>query len=95
MHYDLQIEGVGQFKDLIPAPQRYVLGRAAQHALNISETVRNYIEVPAERLAPHQHIPFMLNAGPTVDSRQIRCELAVTDSEGNSASVWLNASERG
>jgi hypothetical protein len=93
--YDLRIEGMGEFLDQRPAPQLYVLGRNAQHALNVSGVVKNYIEVPAERLAQHQHIPFMLDAVPPSDARQIRCELTVTDTEANSASAQLNVTERG
>jgi len=61
----------------------------------MSEVVKNYIEVPAERLAQHLHIPFMLNDVPQSDARQIRCDLTVTDTEANSASATLTASERG
>src|SRR5208282_862015 len=93
--YDLRIDGMGEFLGLRPEPRNYVLGRHAQHALIMSEMVKNYIEVPAERLAQHRHIPFMLNAVPPPDARQIRCELTVTDTEGNSASGQLNATERG
>ena len=93
--YDLRIEGTGEFLSQRPAPQNYVLGRSAQHALNAAGIVRNYIEVPAERLAPHQHIPFMLSATPPSDARQILCELIVTDTEGNTGSVQLTAAERG
>jgi hypothetical protein len=56
--YDLRIDGVGEFVGLRPTPHNYVQGRNAQHMLNMSEVVKNYIEVPAERLAAHQHIPF-------------------------------------
>jgi hypothetical protein len=93
--YDLRIDGVGEFVGLRPTPHNYVQGRNAQHMLNMSEVVKNYIEVPAERLAAHQHIPFALNAAPPPDARQIQCELTVTDTEGNSASAQLNAAERG
>ncbi len=95
IRYDLRIDGIGEPASLRPAPQQYVLGRKSQHSLNVSELVKNYIEVPAERVAAHQHIPFMLSANPTPDARRICCELKVTDTEGNSASVQLNAAERG
>jgi hypothetical protein len=94
-HYDLLIDGMGQFLDQRPAPQNYVLGRNVQHALNTSEMVKNYIDVPAERLAAHQHIPFMLNAAPPADARQIRCELKIMDTEGNIAATYLNVVQRG
>jgi hypothetical protein len=93
--YSLRIEGVGEFPDIRPSPQSWVWGLNAQHALNDKSMVSSYIEVPAERLASHQNIPFMLDAISPSDARQIRCELTVSDTEGNSASVWLNAIERG
>lgn len=93
--YSLRIEGVGEFPDIRPSPQSWVWGVGAQHALNITSVVDSYIEVPAERLASHQNIPFMLNTISPPDARQIRCELTVRDTEGNSASVWLNAIQRG
>lgn len=94
-NYSLRIEGVGEFPDIRPSPQSWVWGLKAQHSLNNTSVVKSHIEVPAERLASHQKIPFMLSAISPSDARQIRCELTVRDTEGNSASVWLNAIERG
>ncbi|MCU1284102.1 MAG: hypothetical protein JWO13_452 [Acidobacteriales bacterium] len=94
-NYDLEIDGVGQFAAASPSPQSYVLGRTAQHALNPAAMVRKYIEIPAERLAPHNHIPFMLPTQPAVDVRTVRCWLTVTDTEGNIAKVQIEAGERG
>lgn len=93
--YDLTIEGIGAFADQRPSPQNYVLGQNSQHALNLSGVIKNYIEVPAEQLAPHQRIPFMLNAAPPLDARKVHCELTVTDTEGNSAITLLEPLEQG
>ena len=94
-NYSLSIEGLGEFPDIHPSPQSWVWGLKAQHDLGKRSLVKSYIEVPAERLAPHQKIPFMLDAISPSGSRQIRCELTISDTEGNSASVWLNAIEQG
>jgi hypothetical protein len=93
--YDLNIEGIGTFTNQRPSPQNYVLGQNAQHALNVADTVKNYIEVPAERLAAHQRIPFMLNSAPPTDIRKLHCELTISDTEGNSAIALLEPLERG
>ena len=93
--YDLNIEGIGTFADQHPSPQNYVLGQNTQHALNVSGKVKNYIEVPAERLAVHQRIPFMLNFAPPPDVRKLHCELTVSDTEGNSALASLEPLEQG
>jgi len=93
--YSLHIDGVGDFSDVRPSPQNWVWGLKAQYQVNSSGAVASYIEVPAERLASNQKIPFMLDSVVPSDARQIRCELTVRDTEGNSASVWLTAVERG
>lgn len=93
--YDLRIDGIGDFPSLRPVTPSYVLGRNMQHALNASEKVKNYIEVLAERLKPHQYVAFMLNATPVPDARQIHCEFTVTDTEQNSATIRMNAAEHG
>ena len=53
------------------------------------------VEVPAEKLAMHRRIPFMLKEMPPDDVDQIACELTVTDTEGNTATATLTAIERG
>jgi len=93
--YSLSVERVGDFHNVRPSPQNWVWGMTAQHALGNTGTVKSYIEVPAERLAPHQRIPFMLDAVAPLGAQQISCELIVTDTEGNSASVRVTAIERG
>jgi hypothetical protein len=94
-NYNLIIEGVGEFPDVRPSPQSWVWGLRAQHGLDGRSVVKSYIEVPAERLASDQKIPFMLDSTAPPDVRQIRCELTVRDTEGNSASIRLTAIERG
>jgi hypothetical protein len=86
---------VGEFPDIRLSPQSWVWGLRAQHALDSKSVVNSYIEVPAERLASNQKLPFMLNAVSPSDTQQIRCELTVKDTEGNSASVRLDVIERG
>jgi hypothetical protein len=93
--YDLRIDGMGAFANQRPSPQNYILGQNAQHALNVSGAVKNYIEVPTERLAPHQRIPFMLHVAPPPDVRKLQCELTVSDTEGNSALASLEPFEQG
>jgi hypothetical protein len=93
--YDLRIDEIGDFSNLRPVTLNYVIGRNAQHALNPSEKVKNYIEVLAERLKPHQYIAFMLNATLPPDARQILCELTVTDTDQNNATIRLKAAVRG
>ena len=92
-HYDLRIEELGEFKAQRPSPQSYVLCRTSQYGLNISERVKNYIEVQAERIAPNQRIPFMLNMPLATSDRQIHCQLDIGDSEGNSATIQLVVTE--
>ena len=93
--YGLRIDGVGEFPDVRPSPQSWVWGLKAQHALNNTSVVNSYIEVPAERLASHLKIPFMLDSIAPSEAHQLRCELTVRDTEGNTASAWLTAIERG
>jgi hypothetical protein len=93
--YAVRIDGMSNSEQLRPTPMNYIPGRNAQHALNISEVVKNYIEVPAERLAAHLHIPFMLKVIAAPDAREITCELTITDTEGNTATAVLTATERG
>jgi len=93
--YDLHIENVGDFSDVRPSPQTWIWGVRAQHPINAIGVVGSYIEVAAERLASHQRIPFMLDFVPQADAGQLRCELTVWDTEGNSASAWMTATQRG
>jgi hypothetical protein len=93
--YDLRIDGMGEFMDQHPSPQSYVIGRTSQHALNVMGIVTGYIEVPAERLAAHRPIPFMLNVPLPPDLQKMRCELTVTDTEENSATAELDVDSRG
>jgi hypothetical protein len=94
--YSLRIENVGEFPNIRPEPQTWILGLRAQHAINLGpDTVQSYIEVPGERLATRKKLPFMLNVGAPLGARQIRCELTVEDTEGNSASAWITAVEIG
>ena len=93
--YDLQIESVGEFPDVLPSPQTWIVGLRAQHSLGNSSVVRSYIEVPAERLAANLRIPFMLDSVVPEGVKQIRCELTARDTEGNRASAWITALERG
>jgi len=93
--YGLQIECVGGFPDVRPSPQTWVWGLRSQHSIGNSSAVRSYIEVPAERLASNVKIPFMLDSLAPEEAGQIRCELTVRDTEGNSASAWITAVERG
>jgi len=93
--YDLRIEGIGEFRDLRPSPQSWVWGLKAQHAIAGADAAKAYIEVPAERLASHQKIPFMLDSLAPEGAEHLRCELTVRDTEGNSATTWITATERG
>lgn len=95
IRYDVRIEGVGEFKSVRPVPQTYVLGQHAQHAISPDNIVKSYIEVPAERLASHQHIPFVLDASVPPNAQQIRVEFTVTDSEGNQARAEVFVNNRG
>ncbi|SRR6266498_398641 len=95
--YSLRIENVGEFRGVRPEPQTWIWGLRAQHALDKPgpETVREYIEVPAERIAASKKLPFMLNNPAPADTRQIRCELTIGDTEGNTASAWIDVPEVG
>jgi hypothetical protein len=93
--YSLHIEEMGDFANLRPSPQSWVLGMRAQHAIDPKDAVKAYVEVPPEGLAAHQRIPFVLDALAPGSVTQIRCELTLKDTEGNSASTWLTAINRG
>jgi hypothetical protein len=95
--YRLRIENVGDFPDVRPEPRTWIWGLRAQHGLAKQgpETVTDYIDVPAERVAARRKLPFMLNSPAPPNVREIRCELTVKDTEGNSASGWITAVEVG
>jgi hypothetical protein len=95
-NYSLRVDGVGEFSDISPSPRNYILGLRAQHNLGDSrQVVGRYIEVQAERLASQQRIPFMISTSAPRGVREIKCELAVRDTEGNSDMVMLTVAERG
>ncbi len=95
--YNLRIENMGDFVNVRPEPQTWIWGLRAQHGLAKQgpETVTAYIDIPAERVASKRKLPFMLNSPAPADVREIRCELTVKDTEGNSASGWITAGEIG
>jgi hypothetical protein len=93
-NYELRIDGIGVWPGLKPAPQSYIWGRNAQHGLDPKSAVASYLEVPAERLADHKKLPFLLPEAVPTAARSLNCTLVIRDTEGNEARVDLTATER-
>lgn len=93
--YGLRIDGVCNFQTIDLSPQNWVWGLKAQHSLNGVPQVSSYLEVPPERLTANQNIPFVIDSVVPGGIKELRCELTIRDTEGNSASGFFTAVENG
>jgi len=93
--YDVEVQPFETIQDVKPFTDNRVSMPNGTYMLNQdSNLIRNYVEVPSERLAGPLFLRFYLPHVISPEARSLECGLIVRDTENNQATIRIQACQR-